>query len=205
MPDQTQKSKLELFFKNQKQVAFKKGDTILKSGTNPPGVYFIEQGFVRQYIFTQTGQELTLHFFKPKSFFPLFWAVNDLPNRYYYQAFTPLKTYLAPKDEVINLLKTDPELVFELSRRLLSGIDGLVTRIEFLASRNASERTLGILYFLGKHFGTNKDNKLTLNYPFTHEDIATLTGLTRETTSRELKKLAMEGKIVIKNRLISVM
>ncbi len=196
--------KLDRFFKTYKQFKYQKGQTIIEANSVPAGVYFLAKGYVRQYTFTKSGQELTHHFFKPRSFFPLLWAINNLPNKCFYQSFTPTETYLAPREKVIGFLKSDSALLFNLSSRLLFGLDGLLTRIESLASADARTRTLGILLFLGKHFGTKKDHTLTLAYSFTHSDLANLTGLTRETTSRQVEQLCKQGLITVKNHLISI-
>ena len=202
--ENTTKWKIEIFFSQFPLTKFKKGEAMLSAGSDPGGVFFLQNGFVRQFLFTLDGSELTLHFFKSGSFFPLFWAINNLPNRFDYQAITDTEVRIAPKDKFIDLIKNDSEILLNLTGRLLFGLDGLLTRVESLASRNARQRTIGIIHFLGKHFGNQKGNCLNLTYPFTHEDISNLTGLTRETTSREIEHLSKTGLITVKNRLIFV-
>lgn len=196
--------KIDAFFHQFPQNNFKKDEVILTPGTQPTGLFFLQKGIVRQFVNTLDGSELTMHFFKEGSFFPLFWAINNLTNRYDYKAFTGIETRIVPKDKFLEFLKNDPEILFSLTGRLLFGLDGLLTRVESLASRDARQRTIGIILFLTKHFGSQNGNSLTLTCPFTHSDIANLTGLTRETTSRQLKNLSKEGLIAVKNRLISI-
>lgn len=204
MSDNPTQQKIENFFRQFPLSSFNKGDTVLTAHKDPSGLFFLESGFVRQYVFTNQGSELTMHFFKSNSFFPLFWAINDLPNRFQYQALTPVEVRICPKEKFLEFIKSDPEILFNLSSRLLFGLDGLLTRVESLASSNAKQRTIGILIFLAKHFGVKNDSGVTFSHPFTHEDIANLTGLTRETTSRELEKLAKSGAIEVKNHIISI-
>jgi CRP/FNR family transcriptional regulator len=196
--------KIDRFFDKFPITNFKKGGVIISSGADPAGIYLLKSGFVRQYLFTKSGSELTMHFFKPGSFFPLFWAINNLPNNYNYQAFDKVEVQIAPKEKFLEFLKSDPEVLFDLSSRLLFGLEGLLTRTESLASQDARSRTIGIIHFLCKHFGNRTANTLKIAYPFTHEDIANLTGLTRETTSRQLENLTKKELISIKNHLITV-
>lgn len=196
--------KIATFFAAYQPTKFKKGEVIIEANKLPLGLYFLTNGFVRQYVFTESGQELTLHFFKPGSFFPLFWIINDQPNRYFYQAFTDIEVHIAPKDVSVDFLKTNPDILLDLTGRLLFGLDGLLTRIESLASASARDRTIGILLFLGKHFGKSEGHGLTLTQQFTHNDLANLTGLTRETTSREVEQLTKAGLITTNGRFIHI-
>lgn len=183
------------FFGKQTEIAFKKGETIIEAGADPSGVFYLQKGFVRQYSISDEGQELTLHFFKPGSFFPLFWAVNNEPNRYFYESFNATETFLAPKEQFLTFLKNEPEILFDLTSRLLYGLHGLLTRVEYLISADAKHRVFGTLLFLAKHFGQKTDGKVFLTEKFTHQDIARIAGTTRETVSRELEKLNGEGII----------
>lgn len=204
MANDTVSQKLNSFFDKFPNTNFKKGEVLISSGTDPSGIFLLKSGFVRQYLFTKSGSELTMHFFKPGSAFPLFWAINDLPNNYNYQTLDNIEVQIAPKDKFLEFIRSDLEILFDLTSRLLFGLEGLLTRVESLASRGAKTRTIGIILFLGKHFGMTDGNKLSLTYPFTHEDISNLTGLTRETTSRELENLTKKRLILIKNHLITV-
>jgi hypothetical protein len=48
----------------------------------------------------ESGTTLMLHIFKPNSFFPATWVVNDEPNRYYLEAVTPVELWRASKKAV---------------------------------------------------------------------------------------------------------
>lgn len=39
--------------------------------------------------------------YKKGSFFPMFWALGDVPNNYSFEAMTNSKIYKAPKNEVV--------------------------------------------------------------------------------------------------------
>ncbi len=194
---------IDNFFSKFTPIVFKSGETIITADRDPSGVFLLKSGFVRQFIITKSGQELTLHFFKPGSFFPLFWAVNNAPNRYHYQAFNKVETVLAPKAEFIAFLKKEPELLYDLSSRILYGLEGLLTRIETLSSADAKTRVIDILLFLAKHFG-KKEETITLTEKFTHQDIANLAGTTRETVSRELEDLSRQGLISQDNQQLQI-
>lgn len=180
--------KTTAFFGSFPEQQFQKGQIILSAGENPASVIFLKSGFLRQFQITQNGKELTNHFYKPGSFLPLSWLINNQPNIFFIEAQTSTICHLAPKEKVQSFISENPDVLMDIISRLLFALEGMTTRINSLSNDSAEEKIAGILEFLRKHFG----KKLTA---FTHEDIAKLTGLTRETVSRELEKLQKQGKI----------
>jgi len=197
--------KLEQFFSQYKSFHFKKKDTIINAQETPKGVYFIKSGNVRLYSISSEGQELTLNIFKPGSYFSMMWAIGDIPNDYYFQAMTPVEVWLAPKADLVGYLKKEPEVLFELTRRILIGLAGTLRSTELLLFGKASDKIYAVLVTLAKRFGQPGKNKETvIQLPLTHQDIANLTGLTRETVSLEIKRLERKGTIGYQKKLIFV-
>lgn len=68
---------------------------------------------------------------------------------------------------------------------------------------NAQSRMVVELLIAARRFGTKSGNKVTINLKITEKDLASQTGIARETVSRELQKLKKEGLITFqKNELI---
>ncbi len=94
--------KIDKFFDSFPQKKFEKGEIFLDANTKPYGIYYLKQGAVRQYIVSKEGKELTMHFYTPGSFFPLFWAMNnDLPD-YFLQSITATVLHIVPKNQFID-------------------------------------------------------------------------------------------------------
>ncbi len=197
--------KLKPFFSKYKSLTYKKGDTILRADDQPQGVYYIKTGFVKLDSILVIGRELTLNIFKPGTFFPMMWAIGNIPNSYFFIAQTDVSVNRAPKNEVLIFLKKNPEVLFELTKRILIGLSGVLANIEYMLSGDCYHRVVGATFLCAKRFGQKgKDAKLTINLPLTHQDIANIAGISRETTSISLKKLEKKRIISYKNRLIIV-
>jgi len=193
-------NKLMHFFTKYRQVKYKKNETILRIEDPPQGLYYISKGFVRIYMIIGNGQELTINIFKTGSFFPLTWAIADIPNFYFYEAMTPTEIWRAPKHDFLNFIKKDKEILYEMSRRILMGLNSLSVRLEYLILGDAYHRVTNVLLLLGRRFGEiKKGNDVYINFPVTQQEIANLAGLTRETVSVEIKKLEKNGIIKRKN------
>lgn len=188
--------KLEQFFTQFKHQTYKKGEILIRADDIPQGIFYLKNGVVRQYSISKDGEEQTLNLYKPISFFPLMWAVNDTPNTYYFEAMVEIEVYRAPKEQVVAFLKQEPEVLYDLVSRLYKGMHGLLSRIEYLQSGDAYMKVIFALLSATYRFGETKENA-EVELSITHREISALTGLTKETISRECTKL--EGKKLIKN------
>jgi len=197
---------LEQFFAKFNSVHFyKKGEIILRADENPPGVFFLKKGFIRLYSISPEGQEITFNVFKPDSFFSMMWAIGGSANAYFFEAMTAVEVWRAPKNKFLEFIKKEPEVLFDLTRRVLLGLNGLLTEIEYLLFGNANNKVASILFILAKRFGQKKNNgDITVQLPLTHKNIASLVGLTRETASLEIKKLENEKIITHRKRLLVI-
>lgn len=193
------------FFSQYKAREYQKGEIILRAKETPTSIYYLETGYVREFILSEQGLELTLHFFKPKSFFPLTWALLGHENLYDFDAATPVIIRQAPKDEVVVFLKNNVEVLFDLNKRVLAGIEGLLSRIQYLAFGNARLKVVSTLLFLTKHFSEVRNDVMVITTPFTHREIAAFAGVTRETVSREIEKLKEQQLIRYNAKTIALL
>ena len=184
---------------------YKKGEVILRAEDDPPGVFYIKKGFARLYSISLDGREITFNIFKPCSYFPMMWAIGNSSNSYFLEALTEVEIYRAPKNQLIEYLKKEPEVLFELTRKILVGLDGFLSMMENLIFGSAYMKIASVILVAAKRFGETKGNgEVEIQLPLTHKIISSLAGLTRETTSLELEKLRKEKIIVYNKHLIAI-
>lgn len=187
--------KLNSFFSRFKKYHYEKGETILRAGDNPQGVYFVDKGYIRDYSVSKDGEELTLIIFKPGDFFPISWVFNNSPNSHYFEAMTAVELWRCSKEDFLIFVKANPEIFVELTGHIVLRLGGIMQRMEYLAFGNAYEKVASILLILSERFGKKEGENIVIQVPLVHRDIAELLGITRETASIELKKL--ENKKII--------
>lgn len=197
-------NKLIEFFAKYKVLPFKKGQIILRDDSNPNGVYLIKKGNVRLYLNSEDGEELTALILKPEDIFPLRWLLNNVDNIYNFEALTEVEIYNAPKDAFLEFLKTNNDILFDITAALSFQYGALIYRMQHIVFGNAHAKVASILLTCAKRFGAQVSNDLMIQIPLTHQDIATAAGITRETASIEMKKLEREGLIAYKGRSIVV-
>ena len=195
--------KLNSFFRQYKNKYFKKHETLLKAGDEPQGLYSLKEGIVRQYAISPDGDELTINMFKSGAMFPVAWVVNDSISPHYFEAISSVHVWIAPKNDVLNFFKQEPDVLLDLVKRIYTGLDGYFLRMEQQMAGGAQARLIAELLIYARRFGEKKNNEIEINLKITQRDLAAQSGMTRETVSRELQKLKAKGLVMaLKNKLI---
>lgn len=197
-------NKLNNFFKKYSFQTYKKGEVLIRPGDLVPGIFYLKKGTVRQYSLSKDGDDQTLTIYKPESFFPLMFAINKIRNTYFFDAASDLELWKAPNEDVLVFLKENPDVMYDLVSRLYQGMHGLLSRIEYLMYGTAYLKVIFTLLNLSYRFG--EENRVTNNISLhiTHRDIASLSGLRKETISREIAKLQKKNIIQNKNHLVII-
>jgi CRP/FNR family transcriptional regulator len=195
---------IEQFFQSSKVFSYKKRTHILHPEDIPSSVFYIKNGYVRVYRISEEGEELTLTILKPKDFFPLSYGINSVAHPYHLEAITSIEIWKAPQEQFLQFIKSNPELFYDLTTRLLVRFDGVLSRMENLLFCSAHVKVAATLLMCAKGFGEEYNGNTLVKVPLTHRDIATLVGITRETTSLEMKKLEKQGLLTKSGRFIVI-
>lgn len=192
------------FFEKSPVKRLKAGELVLSPSTHVQEVYFLTSGYVREYMVSEQGVELTVHIYEKGAAFPMLPVVHNLENQHYFDVLGDCELFVAPGKDFIAYLKAHPDVMFDMLGRLLLGLQGLVKRIEYLTLSKASSRLAACLLYLGRHFGAEEHGQLVLSQRFTHHEIASIVGLARETVSLELEQMMAKGFIVYNGRFIVI-
>ncbi len=198
-------TQIENFFSNYKIRKYPKGQILILNGDGTDVIYNIVEGRVKQYDVTYRGDEVILNTFKPPAFFPMSLAINKAENPYIYEAETDIEVRQAPSDDVIEFLKSNPEVLFDLLSRVYMGVDGLIGRMAQLMAGSAKGRLMFEIHIECRRFG-NVDKDGSCTFTINERSLGARAGLSRETVSREMGKLIDEklvsfvgGKLTITN------
>jgi CRP-like cAMP-binding protein len=183
--------KVKNFFAQYPLHSFDKGQILIYGGDNPDGIIFLVKGEVRQYDIAPNGEELVVNVYKPGAFFPMYWAINKTPNKYFFDTASKTEVRQAPAEEVLEFIKHNPDVMLDLLSRLYKGLDGLLQRVTYLMGGSAYSRAAFELINACKRFGKEQDDG-TYIVEIAENELARRAGLTRETFNRELRKLKSE-------------
>lgn len=195
---------LHQFFQQFKAFHYKKRETILFTNDTPAGVYYIQSGYIRSYLLSKEGKELTVTLLKPFDIFPMHWVINNRLTSHYYESLTDVIVFRSPKESFLHHLKTNPEVFFYTTSMILMRLTDASTRMETAILGNAGAKVAGMLTFLAEHLGHTNGQEILIDIPLTHKDLSSLIGLTRETVSLEMEKLEKQKVILQKNHQLVI-
>lgn len=198
------KEKLDKFFGNYKSLDFSKGEPLIEADEDPGGVYYLVEGIVKEYSVNTEGVEVVLNLYKPNSFFPMPWVLNRKPIPHYFEGMTDGKVYKAPADEFLNFLKQEPGVLLDLLERIYRGMEGMWQRLEYSMSGSAYGKFITELLIFAKRFGKNENGKVTVDLKIFEKDLASQTGIARETVSRLIGKLKEKNLVVFENNTVVI-
>ena len=194
--DPAVRQKVEAFFHRFPSQHFARSQHLLTPIHPSSSIFYLASGLVRQYSNSFDGQELTLNQFRPPSFFPLGPLVNATKNRFNYQATSDSVVFVAPAKDTLDFLTSNPDVMFDLIKRIYSGLDGYFLIVESLLSGNAYYKTVTHLLLHARRFGPDQQ--------ITHSQIASLAGLSRETVTREIAKLKKKKLVSYTKSILQV-
>lgn len=188
--------KLLTHFSQYRQRVYAKGQILIHAGDSPEHVFYMETGRVRQYDISTQGEIVVANVFGPGSFVPMGPVITGSENKYFYEAETDVAVRIAPPHEVLELLKKEPAITYDLLRRLYTGTEVVLGRMIRLMSASARDRLLYELVVECHRFG-EKHGKDSYFIAIHEGDLAARTGLSRETVSREIHKISLHGEIMV--------
>lgn len=190
-------AKFNKFLASCRKHRFGPKEPILYQGEAPKSVYFIKKGIVKAYDIGDNGDEKTVALAAQGEFIPLAWVFYKSPvSLYYYVAFSTVEAYIMQRDKVRQLIDNDKELSKQMFDFYIGLYAGALQQVNALEQSKGSAKILYMLQHLMMRFGTRLNgDKFIIPLRLTHQDIASMTGLTRETTSGELNRLKKKGVI----------
>ncbi len=201
--DDAVSQKVKKFFSAYPLRSFAKGEIICHAEEELSGVFYVLEGRVNQYDISPSGSEVVVNVFKPPAFFPMSWAINKTPNRYFFEAATVVKAHEAPAEDIVRFLKANPDVTFDLLSRVYRGLDGLLRRTSHLMGGDAGTRLLFELLNAAHRFGElNEKGEIVIRLK--EGDLAKHSGLARETVSRLLQKLKKSELVKIESGRIVI-
>ena len=176
---------------------FAKNRTILFQGEIPRTVYILQSGIVKVYGITSSGDQRMVTLLTAGDIFPMSWVFGKSSVcMYYYEAVTDCSILAVPKTEYQRVVDSDPALMRQIFDNYMSHYISATMHVYALEQSHAQDKLALILQYLVARFGEKlPDGRYKINLRLSHQDIAEMVGITRETTAVELHRLKRKGLI----------
>jgi CRP-like cAMP-binding protein len=190
---------LQHFVRQYPSKTFERGATILMQDAVPESLYAIKSGFVKGYDIDGQGSEQLVWLGGENDIFPLsvpFAPLTTVP--YFFSAFSDVELHIVAIDEFNTFIEENRTGLLEVTQTLATRLADTFRHLNAAEKTRAEDKIIHALQFLSQRFGCAGYNAAAgreIKLPITHQDIASLLGLTRETVTVELKKLKDGGYI----------
>lgn len=186
---------------------FSAGSTILYQGEAPRHACVLISGVIRVFSISDNGDEQIITFHVKGEIFPSSWIFGKSSSTFFfYDALTDCKVAYLDRKELLDTMKSTPESSNAILDYFATSYAASLIRINALEQPKARSKLLYTLYYLCHRHVKDINDKTAITIPInlTHQNFASLVGLTRETAAMELGKLKKQGIITYKQQKYTV-
>ena len=169
--------------------SIRKNSILYNEGENPRFVYIINSGRIKSFCSTLSGRVIIANV--SRDIIGLQNIVSGNPLWVSGESMDDLNALKISRQDFLKYIKTRPLLLVKLLERAEKTMNSLFNRVNELVDCSAGQRVIDILYGLYEKFG--------IILPFRMTEIASLTGITRETVIRVISRLKKD-KIITSGR-----
>jgi len=182
---------------------FKKNEIILQEEDTNEYMYVILNGKVKVVQTTEDGKEILLALHQSGDFFGEMSLIDGKTSPANVIATEDSTAAIISKKDFNSLIRNQKKVLDNLLLILCSRHRESWDKIQMLNYKNASHRIKILFLMLSDKYGEKTAEGVTINMKLTHQEIAEMTGMTRETVTRVLDRWQREGEInIFKNKFI---
>ena len=181
---------------------FSKNEIILREEDTSQFMYIILVGKVKAVQTTEEGKEIILAIHQADEFFGEISLIDGKTSSATVMAIEDSLIAIISRKNFYSLILNQSKVLERLLQILCSRLREAWKRIHILNFRDAQERLRMLLMILSADSGEKTPEGVLINVKLTHQELAEMAGLTRETVTRELNKLRRKGEIVVLKKLI---
>jgi len=188
---------LEKLFSRQKVETFPIDASVFWEGDAATDVFDLLEGVVRIVKILSGGRRVITEFHYPGD---LLGATPDHSHDYTAEAVTPAKLRRFRRSHFEAALAAEPQLQPYLFARVRREMAAAQCRLVLLARKTAEERVCSFLLMTARRMRSDMHAAAVVQIPMNRLDVADYLGLTKETVSRAMCRLASLGVIAIEGR-----
>ncbi|MFD1332080.1 Crp/Fnr family transcriptional regulator [Methylopila musalis] len=176
------------------QQRFAPKEALFRQGDDADAVFTITSGMVRLYRLLSDGRRQILGFLLPGDFIGL------APDERYAstaEAVTPVAACRFDARAYATLAERKPRLLASLRRAAADELAAAQDHMVLLGRRSADERVAAFLIALRQRLAVRGGGAVTIALPMSRQDLADHLGLTIETVSRVISRLARERVLLV--------
>ena len=165
-------------------------------------LFMLKKGRVRIYKIAPDGWEFTLAVVEAGTMFGEMALTAQRMRKGYAEAMEPSDICILKNTDLERIVRGNPEVGMRMIRVLSERLRSCETRLEDVTLKNVPARLASLILQLaaGEGIMTPEGPRIPIHY--THRQLATMIGSSRETVTRAFTKLQKAGAVELRNRYI---
>jgi CRP-like cAMP-binding protein len=181
---------------------FKKKAVVYAPDSDGQTVLVLATGRVKIYDLTFEGRETILAFVEPGELFGELAALDGQPRQEFAEAVEDSEVLAIPGEDFMALLESRADLALSVTKLVGLRRKRIEARLRSILFLPARPRLVRVLVELLESHGERQGARWVIRFPLSHQDIAGLIGVTRETVTLTLGQLQAEGLIAIERKRV---
>ena len=184
---------------------FEKDNVIIWAEDEGDALFIIADGQVKVSIVSEDGREVILSLLSKNAVFGELSLLDGRPRSANVIAIEETQLVMLKRSDFLELIKRIPSIAIALLAELASRLRKTDRQIEGLALLDVTSRISDTLLQLAIEQGIDSDSGIVVKNRPTHQELANMSGTTRETVSRVLKRLEKQGSLKSEGRKITIL
>ncbi|HVD98907.1 MAG TPA: response regulator [Cytophagaceae bacterium] len=194
---------LEQLIADQRRISkYKKKQVLYMEGNMANSLYFIATGKIKTYKTNEDGRDYITGLHKNGDFIGYMNLLEDSVYSDSAMVLEDCEICVIPKQEFFALLFSNRDITEKFIKMLSNNILEGEERLLKLAYNSVRKRVAESLLFIRKNYG--KEDSKPFSMPVSRDDIASITGASKETVIRTLSDFKDEGLIDINGSTITI-
>ena len=184
---------------------FGKDGVIILAEEEGDTLFIIKKGQVKVSIVSEEGREVILTLMGSGAVFGELSLLDGKPRSANVIATEDTELIMLRRSDFVQLIYKVPQIATALLAELASRLRKTDRQIEGLDLLDVTSRISETLLLLANEQGAETEEGVVISNRPTHQELANMSGTTRETVSRVLKRLEIQGYISCKGRKITIL
>lgn len=172
-----------------------RGEFVYTPGDRAETVYVLKKGRIKLSVLSESGKEFAIDIFQPGDIFGEFALVDDTTRSNMAQALDHALMWVFGKRDFVRFLETRPKLAMNYIRLVGGRRRRMEKKLSDITTKDVAARVCELLHEISTSAATASTAAPELLVPLTHQDVASLIGASRQTTTTVLNDLERRGII----------
>ena len=197
-------AELEEFSRRVPDTHFERGQILYTPGDRSEALFMLKRGRVRLYNVAPDGWEFTFAVVEAGTMFGEMALTAQRMREAYAEATEPSDICVLKSEDLESLVRENPDVSLRMLRVLSERLRMCETRLEDIGLKDVPARLASLVLQLAESEGVMNPEGPRIPTHYTHRQLATMIGSSRESVTRAFTKLQKAGAVELRRRHIYV-